>query len=1275
MAKGKKKIGLNEPCPCGSGKKYKKCCKGKEEQNFFAELPPAELDVLKDKFKDYNLSELIATLASLQLLPENHSKTFRLETITKIACSLENVGTHEVKSKEIQNIINENLPYKSDIGKLEDPPENLFTENIIFCGGNYIVYPGISENETQILSKLLEIVHLSKNLFHKHFVLLVEATSLSLLALSNEIANRVNHSRYMISPDTWTEEIELPEDDAIRSFRKAVIFTKEEIDSLLGKYGLNSMFLNPFTLPVGDVIFQENDLQKNPLLIKPLVKIDDKIIVALPSSIMSALRNYIIATSIKMGLHEIIIKKYREGLLADIQDYFRIMLFGRVDIDLPTWDKKLPIEECIFRIDSNKLAYVQLIVDDLTDYNENIVTDIWNPANISEKIYERDQEIHHYLTNGDVPYCQEILNIKVFGTFGRGFSIGFKNISEMRTILLPVENLEVITKLRDCDELTLWKFAEALESNTISPFTSFLDKYAFYHENNYSFHIDNNSDSKKPTYIVITPGYGRELRIKATKNWDKHASLIGSPPHYISVIRRYDEQIPIYVPENAFGKLSGQLVEGYFQPLWIEYINDVSMSAVQGNIFQFIEAIAYWLWQLTPNLKNHLKELGKNPVSIKLCLENPSKWNTFEKTNKDESLEIPDFRTEIRDSSILFYIPMEIQYSLQRADNLGERIIIDNLMQAFGEMLESKGKQNSLIKSERSRIVDIHAPIGYKKKIILLDTSKNIALDSRFIPNLRKIQKHNSEKELDGLVQEFGKKAPPFGEVNDKNERIKLCNRIVEIYHQRLMRKLSVFSWQSVIDQLISYNEALWHYRAFKQLTTITSIECFSDIQSKVKEEVEEVPMIDSTALSLRTLIEIVSAEPPKGNQIISLDDFDNLLAITDHLINWAMISDYIHKEIADYNLIISKSGRVNVEGENIRNIWNPFKENKTLERIESSNVHLEKLYDSGEKEIDSIDISQYQSAFKAEFGLTLEQLANFCGSLVKVGFEQKVAAPSLHLSELKERLKNSLNWNVCDIEKAIRLISLSPRDKWENAPEGFTGLDIWPWRYNRRLSYLRKPIIICPEPHDDPLIYWGPRHVNAAFRQLLDLVESGRYNLYDDTSEEMKVLIGNIKNENGKGFMNQAKEWFVKNTNYLVDSEVPIKPGKQLSSDVDLGDIDILLIAENINKIFLVECKNINFGRNPIEMAQEIDRLIGKQEDKDSWTEKHLKRDKWIKDNINILTNKYDLSNNSFEVCSLFLTSEEIPSVYIRKMPLPIISYSYLVRKGVGVLNRICNE
>ncbi len=32
-------VGRNDPCPCGSGKKYKKCCLGKETETVRHEIP------------------------------------------------------------------------------------------------------------------------------------------------------------------------------------------------------------------------------------------------------------------------------------------------------------------------------------------------------------------------------------------------------------------------------------------------------------------------------------------------------------------------------------------------------------------------------------------------------------------------------------------------------------------------------------------------------------------------------------------------------------------------------------------------------------------------------------------------------------------------------------------------------------------------------------------------------------------------------------------------------------------------------------------------------------------------------------------------------------------------------------------------------------------------------------------------------------------------------------------------------------------------------------
>ena len=40
----KSKIGRNDPCPCGSGKKYKKCCLPKEQQRSVAAARKDETD-------------------------------------------------------------------------------------------------------------------------------------------------------------------------------------------------------------------------------------------------------------------------------------------------------------------------------------------------------------------------------------------------------------------------------------------------------------------------------------------------------------------------------------------------------------------------------------------------------------------------------------------------------------------------------------------------------------------------------------------------------------------------------------------------------------------------------------------------------------------------------------------------------------------------------------------------------------------------------------------------------------------------------------------------------------------------------------------------------------------------------------------------------------------------------------------------------------------------------------------------------------------------------
>jgi Predicted metal-binding protein related to the C-terminal domain of SecA len=1259
-----KKVRRNDLCPCGSGKKYKYCCLSKY-LNLTLKLPLHELDLLKEEFKKYNLSELVPMLSGLQLLPENQSHTIRLEMAIQIACSLQHVGGLSIDLVTLKNILNKYLPTNGSIGLLEDPPESLFTENIVFFGGNYIVYPGVTE-ERYFLSVLLESIHLNEKDFPIDFILNVDTSALSLLTLSDEIASRAGHCRNMKSLDTWKTDITTTDEIQSQKLSSSVVFTKKEIDQLLRKHGLTKDFLIPFIIPIGNDVFADPSIESNPLILLPLIEIEDKIVVANPGSIASCLRHYIWVTANRYNAVKVLAEKYKNILWKNAQEYFRLMQFEPLNVDLPVLKDNLLIKEQIFRIDSDKIAYVQLIVDNCDEYSVKDPYKEWKPVALSRSLFSRDKLINQHLKKINDFLNNDIFAIKIFGGIGRPAQIEIHS-QENQVLHISIEDLEVVSKVGDLDSLSLWKYAKAETKYNFSPISTFLDKFSVYFEHNYSFYLD---DRIKPTHLLLFPGTGMDLKIKVKHMWDEHASLTSDSHNFENVVRRYlKSDIPIYVPKYDFGRYSYQLIEGYLQPIWV---GPRSFPKLNETNFQFTETLSYWLWQLTPSLKEHLSPLGGTSITIMFSLGEPEKWVNLKRSGINTDLSSLPFSSKVRDFFIEFEIPNEIEPFLQRQDNLGERLMLESLMQALGELLKSKSLNNTLNITEIRHLLDIHAPLGMKKKIFTVDTSYNARLDNLYIPMVRKLQKHDVQEQMDELVNELDKRKYPVGRViESKKEKEELCNKIVDIYYNRLKSIISLYSWESLIKRFITYNEALSNYKALKDLTTVTTIECFTGVPLKVAEELEETQVITSTALSLRTLIEIVSAEPPTGNKELSIADFDMLLAITDCLLNWSMVSDHIHNKIIDHELSILESGRIGIDKEAFDKVYNPFMKNKILEHLEHSisSFKINLILNQEEKaDLDPI----YEAAFKEEFGLFLSQIVDFYHSLMEIGFDQRVATPSLHLLDLKLKLKNVLNWDDETIDTAIKLFSLSPRKKWEIPPDGFESNDIWPWRYNRRLSYIRRPLVIGPKVEENQLVFWGPRHVEEACINLIGLVTTGRYHINESTSEKMKSLIGTIINEKGKKFTQKVEQWFIDKTSCKVDHEIPIKPGKKLNAEIDLGDIDVLVIDEKSNRILLVECKDLNYGRNPQEIANEIERLIGDSKEDNSWTKKHIKRHEWVKANVDILIRAYGLKNETFSVHSLFIVSNEIPAPYVRSMPLPFIPYSYLVREGLNSLNDI---
>lgn len=62
----------------------------------------------------YNTVDLVKTIASLQLIPSNHGKYVRLETLARIAVTNFNSSTSKVSFKELKDVIRKEYPFSKD---------------------------------------------------------------------------------------------------------------------------------------------------------------------------------------------------------------------------------------------------------------------------------------------------------------------------------------------------------------------------------------------------------------------------------------------------------------------------------------------------------------------------------------------------------------------------------------------------------------------------------------------------------------------------------------------------------------------------------------------------------------------------------------------------------------------------------------------------------------------------------------------------------------------------------------------------------------------------------------------------------------------------------------------------------------------------------------------------------------------------------------------------------------------------------------------------------
>ncbi|MEX0761242.1 MAG: hypothetical protein WD333_02205 [Dehalococcoidia bacterium] len=1157
----------------------------------------------------------------------------------------------------------------------DDPAEYPFTDEIVFHGGSYTVFTGPNADiANQIRWLLKAIVQRQDPELNPVFRREVTSIAMFVLRLADHIAERAGVSRYAEPSDNKSKDIEVPQAGVINDLASCVVFSDADMDGFCSAGSSGGDPLPPFVTECGSFDLSGFSSESGALHSAPIVKCGDQFTVPVPSSLLPALR------------HRILCLAQDRGVLSQLSEAFRDAVWDHVLVLLDRWgNRAIPLKlpdpsptrfvEQICGLDSDKALYVQLATDDLVDFDPERVFGSWNSTGLAEEMQARANAVAEQLlgmSNGPT----SVLILTLTQQLGRFSVFGFSEPQPgARLLAMGVSDLDTMAALDSGDPLALWKFAQA--SHAIRQRTGIfsqglLDEYQLYRSRQHSYYW---YDERLPEMIMIAVGTALAARMDAARLRDSHGVSSLQPNSLAEVWSLFGSSVPIYSPPHELGNRPAMVVEGELPlSVWV-----VGAPDLEGQLYGFtallVDCIAYWLWQFTPLVQESLNQRAEHVRRLVVHIDYRSRgaWDEFLSNTRqpdpgtDELVTVNHSSPD--DAEIHFWIEPTLLSHLARADNEGERILIQQVLSGLREEFsEAFSDMHSALSSAAiDEATERFAPLGQKKKLILLSTARRPELDPTGLPAFRSVQETEYAYILDGVGEHIASRGFQQGALEGA-DRTRAVNAAVAWMFNELENLVGSVSDDELLPSLIAFHEAATREMFSRVLTIPTRLHCFGDRQSLVAQLSEEMPDAYITNSASRFLIEYVAARPPRGDQHMSLENYDRMLALAAEIIQWGNLSDMIKYEIADIPTEILPSGRLGRDETKLTAARSAFLAKHMSGQIgrtsRAFNLHW-RAPEADERTQDiPADLRDLDQAVSKEFGFGLVESVGIMGTLLELVADQHDAVKRVPKARLIAALSDHLSWSEEQAERALSQLTLAPRSSYFDNEIPKT--DLYPWVFNRSHSHIRRPLV-SREESGNVVLYWGNRHVVHWSRYFFELCTTGRIKA---TSEELVRLIGRRRDLESKAFETHVADIFATS---LGRENVRLRAKKFAGARLlggdgnDLGDVDVLAADRRHRTIVTLECKDFEQARTPREISNELRGLFKGTEGDEATTAKHLRRVEWLTQNLESVTREMNLDSAvDWSVKAALITDVELFSPHISESPFPVHAIEEILHSGV---------
>jgi hypothetical protein len=556
--------------------------------------------------------------------------------------------------------------------------------------------------------------------------------------------------------------------------------------------------------------------------------------------------------------------------------------------------------------------------------------------------------------------------------------------------------------------------------------------------------------------------------------------------------------------------------------------------------------------------------------------------------------------------------------------------------------------------------------LGLKKKIFFLDAGNVPQLDSRGLPHARPVQEVDKNLLLDPIGDHFRHDRHFAVGPIDTAKVPAVINEIVSFCFQQFTEVVGSLSPEGLLEWIVLRHESNVSSATRARLLMATRVACFGQSPEFLKEISEGLADQSEAAVAGRFLVEYVAACPPKGMRPMSLSVYDALLARAAIITTYGMLSDIVHFEIARVDVDMLGAGRLGFRPDQYRAAMQDYR--LRFAAIQVTNA-AERFRRQWHHPADSNEDwrQEVENATQAEFGFPLSKLVELLSLAIEIGlhnppivrmkYEDAVTAFAAHEG-----------WDRHQVEAALAMFLYRPRENFLKPGNGYRSEDVYPWRYGKRLSYLRRPFLV--EERDGTWLLWGHRHMKEAHLYLLQTCFGGRMQA---TSDAMKALVSRHANREGEAFNDQVADRLTERPALVVHRRLK-KIGRGENSIQPPGDIDVLAIDEERGRIYVLECKNLALARTPFELASELRALTESTPHHRSMIEKHQRRVDWLRKNLDAVLAWAKLDpSKPWEIQSAVVVDEHAMSPKLQDVGEPVFALDELEEAqadlGLGTL------